>query len=121
MHLHRAQFTIRSLMIAVVVVAGVLALPGGYGLIVLACCLPCFGVIGAQWLVFRGHRRLAALGFWTLATLTNILYVASCVAPDIYLAAPLFLGWLVIIAPTVAGLGVAWARLATREGPVPAR
>jgi hypothetical protein len=116
MPLGRQQFTIRSLMIVVLIVAGLLALPGGYGLIVLACSLPCFGLMGAQWLVYRGHRRLAALGFWTLATVTNLAYAASCVAPDIYLVGPLFLGLLVIM-PPVTGLGVAWARLATAASP----
>ena len=38
-----------------------------------------------------------------------------------YRLAPLFLGWLVIIAPTVDALGWVWARLATREGAAPRR
>ncbi len=96
-------------------------LPDGLGLIVLACGLPCLAIIGAQWLEFRGDRHLAAIGFWTLATLTNFLYAASCVAPDVFLLGPLFLGWLIIVAPTVGALGRAWARLATRKGAAPRR
>src|SRR4051794_25670870 len=101
---HKIRFTIRSLMIAVVIVAGLLALPNGLGVIVLACGLPCLAVIGAQWLVSRGHRHIAAFGFWSLATLTNALYAASCVAPDIYLDVLLMFGWLVIVIPAVGAL-----------------
>jgi hypothetical protein len=108
-------------MIAVAIVAGLLALPNGCGVIVIVFSLPCLAVIGAQWLVFRGQRHIAAFGFWFLATLTNALYTASCVAPDVYLLVPLYLGWLVIVAPTIGSLGAAWARLATRQGAVPRR
>lgn len=121
MRLPRVRFTIRTLMVAVLAVAGLLALPNGLGLIMLVSCLPCFAMIGGQWLVFRGHRHLAALGFWSLATLTNVLYAASCLAPDIYLLAPLFFGWLIIGATTVGALGAAWARLAIQEGALPRR
>jgi hypothetical protein len=114
------RFTIRGLMIAVVVVACLLALANRYGVIVLAFSLACLGVIGAEWLVFRGHRRFAALGFWTLATVTNLAYAAVSVAPDIYLVGLLFLGLLVIM-PPVTGLGVAWARLASRQVASPRR
>jgi len=108
-------------MIAVVVVVGLLALPTDRSVIVIALSLPCFALIGAQCLVFRGHRHLAAFGFCVLATLTNVLYAAFCVAPDSYLLIPLFLGWLVDVVPTIGGLGAAWAILATRDGAVPRR
>ncbi|MFI5387530.1 MAG: hypothetical protein ACHQ50_15585 [Fimbriimonadales bacterium] len=121
MRLPRLRFTVRSLMIAVVVVAGLLALPTERSVIVIALSVPCLALIGGQWLVFQGHRHLAAFGFWVLATLTNVLYAAACVAPDSYLLPALFLGWLVIVAPTIGGLGAAWAILATREGAVPRR
>jgi hypothetical protein len=121
MPLGRAQFTIRTLMIAVVIAAALLALPSGLGLIVLASGLACVAIIGAQWLMFRDRRHLAALGFWSVATVTNILYAAACLAPDIYLLGLLFLGWLFIIAPTVTALGVVWARLATRKVAIPRR
>ena len=111
----RPRFTIGSLMIAVAVVAGLLALPiaGAVGLLVL--CIPCLALIGAQWFVFRGHRRLAAIAFWGLAILINALYVVSCLAPDYYLLMPLFLGWIVIAGPVIGGVGEAWARLLTRR------
>ncbi len=108
-------------MIAIAMVGGLLALPNGCGVILLVGCLPCLAVISAQWLVFRGHRRLAAVGFWTLAGLMNLLYVACCVAPDMYLLGPLFLGWLFILAPSIGSVGVAWARLATRDHKAPRR
>jgi hypothetical protein len=121
MSLRDIRFTIRSLMIAVAIVAGLLTLSNGYGLIILACGLPCLSVIGSQWLVLRGHRLIAAFGFWSLAILANLSYVAFCVAPDIYLLIALFLGWLVIVGPSLGALGVAWARLATQQGSAPRR
>jgi hypothetical protein len=108
-------------MIAVVIVAGLFTLRGEYALIVLACSLMCVGVIGAQWLVYRGHRRVAAFAFWSFATLTNVVYAAMCVAPDIWLLIPLFRGWLFVIVPTVGSLGAAWVRLATRQVDAPRR
>jgi hypothetical protein len=89
-------------------------------LILLACCVLCFVAIGVQWLVFRGQKQHAAIRFWALAALINVLYAASCVAPDIYLVVLLFLGWAIMV-PMLAGLGVAWARSATREATVPRR
>ncbi len=108
-------------MIVVLVVAVLLALPRGLGLIVLACSLPCLAIVGAQWLVLRGHRHIAAFGFWSLAALTNVLYAAFCVAPDLYVLPLLFIGWLIILAPTVGALGVSWARLATQQSAAPRR
>jgi len=108
-------------MIGVAAVAGLLALPTGTAVIVIALSLMCLALIGARWLVFRGQRHLAAFGFWVPATLTNVLYAAASVAPDIYLLTALFLGWLVVIVPTIGGLGAAWATLATSERAVPRR
>jgi hypothetical protein len=65
MQLLRARFTIRSLMIVVAIVGGLLAVPLGFAVIVLVGCIPCLAVMGSQWLVFRGHRRFAAFGFLT--------------------------------------------------------
>ena len=121
MRLCRPQFTIRSLMIAVVVVAGLLALPNALGLMVIALSFPLLALVGAQWLVFRGQRRFAAFGFWVAASLTNVLYAALSVAPDVYLLPALFLGWMVIAGPAIGGLGAAWVRLATREDATPWR
>ncbi len=108
-------------MIAVLVVAGLLALPKGPGMIAVALSLPCLSLIGGRWLVFRGHRRVAASGFGVLAILTNVSYAAACVAPDAYLLPALFVGWMIIAAPTIGGFGAAWATLATRQGALPSR
>lgn len=88
----RVRFTIRSLMIAVVVVAGLLMLPVVWGVIGLALSLPGLAVLGAHWLVFRGHRHLVAVFFWVLASLINVLYAAACICPDVYLLGLLFIG-----------------------------
>jgi hypothetical protein len=103
-------------MIAVAILGGLFALLDGYSLVVIACGVLCLTVVGARWLVFRDQRLLAAFGFWTLAALTNLSYAAACVAPSIYLLIPLFVGWLVIVAPAVGSLGTAWSILATRVG-----
>jgi hypothetical protein len=89
--------------------------------IVLPLGLLSFAVVGTQWMVFREKRRLAALVFWTLAFLINLLYIASCVAPDIYLLGLLFFAWLILLGPAVGGAGAAWARLATRDVGLPRR
>jgi len=68
----RLRFTIRSFMIAVVVVAGLLAIPNGMGLMVIVMSFPFLALLGAEWLVFRGQRRFAEFGFWIAATLTNV-------------------------------------------------
>jgi hypothetical protein len=115
------QFTIRSLMVTVAIVGGLLALCGRFGAIILPLGLLSFAVVGTQWVVFREKRRLAAFVFWTLAVLINLLYIASCVAPDIYLLGLLFFAWLVFLAPVIGGAGAAWARLATRVGGLPQR
>ncbi|MFI5454209.1 MAG: hypothetical protein ACHRXM_02040 [Isosphaerales bacterium] len=120
MRLPHVRFTIRSLMIAVAIVAGLLSLPTGWAVIVIALSLPCLALIGARWLVLRGYRRVSAFGFCVFATLINVLYAASCIAPDVYVFIPFFLG-LVIVGPTIGGIGAAWATLATREGAVPRR
>ncbi len=70
---------------------------------------------GAEWLVVRGWRRPAAVGFWILAVLANTLYVACCIAPSVRFFQTLRIGWFLVFLPTMTGLGWAWAVLATRE------
>lgn len=117
----RVQFTIRSLMIAIAILAGLLALPKGLGVFVIAFLFPCLSLLAARWVLLQGRRGLAAIGFWVSAILTNILFAASCVAPDIYFLAYLFLGWLFVVLPPVVGFGAIWAILATRKGATPRR
>jgi hypothetical protein len=88
---------------------------------VIGLSLPFLAVVGAQWLVFRGQWRLAAVSFWVAATLTNLLYAASCVAPDAYVLPALFLGWIFIAGPAIGGFGAAWVSLAIKQKAMPRR
>ena len=115
MHLHRTQFTIRGLMIAVVITAGLLALPGGLREVTAVLSLPLLALFAAWRLLDGGHRRLAAIGFWGLAIPANVLFAACCASPGM-LSVALFFLWLFIIMPTLAGFGATWAILETRRG-----
>jgi hypothetical protein len=121
----RPRFTLRSLMIAVAAAAGLLALslsPTGMKVaLIVAFGLLYLALIGVSWWMFRGFRRLSALGFGVVATLTNV----SCAALSIFergLAAlvPIWLGWFCTF-PLIIGLGVAWATTATRRTARPRR
>jgi hypothetical protein len=114
MHLRGAQFTIRGLMIAVLIVAGVLALPGGWREVATVLSLPCLAVFAARRLLLGGHRRLAAIGFWSLAIPVNVVFAASCASPGM-LSVGLFFIWLFIVLPMLAGFGATWAVLAMRR------
>jgi hypothetical protein len=116
MRLPRVRFTIRGLLIAVVVIAGLLALPGRWGVLAILLFLMCLSVITARWLFLQGNRRLAAFGFWIPAILVNLLFAASCVSPEIYFLGSLTLAWLLIVMPSIAGFGITWALLAIRRG-----
>jgi hypothetical protein len=117
----RPRFTIQSLMMVVVVVAGLLTLQKWLGLMVIALPFPCLAGVGALWLVFRGQQQFTAFGFWVTATLINVSYAALYVAPEAYLLPALFLGWMVFAGPAIGGLGAAWVALATRQDVTPRR
>ena len=55
MRLPRVQFSIRGLMIVIAVVAGLLALSPVFALILIVLSIPWATLIGAEWLVYRGH------------------------------------------------------------------
>jgi hypothetical protein len=113
------RFRLWQIMIAVMAVALLLALPDGWGMIVLpALAIPFLGTTYALCLVFRKRRRLAMFAFWLPAALSNVLFAALCVSPEVYLLGFAFFVWLIFILPTTAVFGVAWAVLATREGSV---
>jgi hypothetical protein len=118
MRLPVVRFTIRSLMIVVAILAGLLALPDGLREVAAVLLLPCLALFSAWRLLLGGHRRLAAIGFWSLAILANVLFVAFCAFPGM-LSFALFLLWLFVLLPTIAGFGATWAILATRESVVP--
>jgi hypothetical protein len=115
MHFSRAQFTIRSLMIAVVIVAGLLALPSGLREVAGVVSLPCLALFMAWRLLKGGHRRLAAICFWSLALPVNVLFAALCASPGI-LSVGLFFVWSFAVMPTLAGFGATWAVLEARRG-----
>jgi hypothetical protein len=115
------QFTIRRLMLAVAVLAGFMAVPFDWKVIGLVVIIPTVALLGANWLFLRSRRRLAAIWFGVVATVTNLLYVVACTMPSSYLLPPLFLVWFLTFAPAIAGLGIAWAYLATRNNEPPTR
>jgi hypothetical protein len=100
-------------MILVAIAAALLALPDGLRVVAAVLSLPCLALFTAWRLLLGGHRRLAAIGFWGMSTLANVLFVAVCAFPGI-LSFALFVLWLFILLPSIAGFGAAWAILATR-------
>ena len=118
MHVRSAQFTIRSLMIAVVIVAGLLALPGGWREVAAALSVPGLAIFAARRLFLGGHHRFAAIAFWGLALPVNILFAAFSVHPGLH-SMVLLLIWLFIILPTLAGFGTTWAALSKGREVVP--
>jgi hypothetical protein len=113
------RFTIRGFMIAVLVIAVLLALPGEWRVAVATLSpllLPCLAVVTAQRLLLRGRRRPAGICFWVPAVLVNLLFAVLCIDPGSLLPAVLFLVGVCVVMPTLAGFGVAWAILATRIG-----
>jgi hypothetical protein len=117
MHLRSAQFTIRGLMIAVVIAAGLLALPGGWREVAAVLSLPCLALFAARRLLRGGHRRLAAITFWGLAIPVNVLFAALCASAGMH-SFVLFVMWLFVVLPTLAVFGATWAVLATRRGKI---
>jgi hypothetical protein len=115
------RFTIKSLMIAVVIAAVLLALLRVWAVIAIPLAIPVLAQIGANRLVFQRRRSLVARVFWGAAILINVLYAALCVAPDYYVLHILFVTWLLIAVPTIGPLGMAWAELSTQESSVPRR
>ncbi len=108
-------------MIIVAATAGLLVTSSLWLLLPALLALPFVTPFGSRWLVSRGYRRTAAIGFWGLGVLFNALLAAACTYPDYMLVPGLFLACLFIVVPTLAGLGVAWAMLATRDGAIPRR
>jgi hypothetical protein len=105
-------------MIMVAIATGLLALPDGLREVAAVLSLPCLALFTAWRLLLGGHRRLAAIGFWSLAILANVLFAALCALPG-SLSFLLFLVWLFILLPSIAGFGATWAVLVTRGGVAP--
>jgi hypothetical protein len=107
------RFSIRAFMIAIAIIAGWLALPDYSGRLL---AVPALALLAAWWLLSRGHRRTAGMCFGCLATAANVLITVVCAFPSGSLPA---LFGLVIVLPTIAGFGVAWATLVQRQLPEP--
>jgi hypothetical protein len=112
------RFRIRSFMIGVAIIAGLLALPDGLRVVAALLSPPCLALFMSWRLLVGGHRRLAAVGFWSLATLANVLFTALCIFPGM-LSGILCIIWLIVILPTLVGFGHTWAVLATRGEVIP--
>jgi len=111
-------------MIAVMVLAALFALPSTWSVslvaILIAIACPGLALIGAQWQLSRGYRRLAALCFGIVGIMANIAYVACCICPISFVLTALVIG-LVFVVPTILSFGVAWATMATGESSLPQR
>jgi hypothetical protein len=119
--LSRVQFKVRSLMIAVAVVAGLVAVAlSPIGLFV-ALGLLYVSLFGVWWWVFRGFRRLSGLCFGVVGASVNTLSAAVCVyLLNTRVFVLMFIGWFSAF-PIVMGAGVAWASAATRRTASPRR
>ena len=106
------RYLVRSLLIAVLVIACLLALPSSWLVWVLMFGCPGLALIVAQWLLSRDYRQLAALCFGVVGTLVNVVYAASCIHPISFVLFTLFAG-LFFTVPTVLSFGVSWATMAT--------
>jgi hypothetical protein len=102
-------------MIAIGIVAGLLALPHGWGLIALGVAFACLAAVAAGWMVTQESQRFAMLCFWILTILTNAIIVIFCVAPSIYFVGLVLIIWFAFFMPAIAVFGIAWASLATRK------
>ena len=72
-------------------------------------------------LSFWRFRLLAAVGFTGLSVLANGLYAVAGLYPDYMIIPALWIGWVLVLLPALAGLGWAWARLATGVEAIPRR
>lgn len=114
MKMPRMQCTLRRMMATVAAIACLLALPPWLQLIVVLFSLPCLAVFTVCQLEAKRRRRLAGVSFWTLAVPINVLFAVISAHPGMISVLLLF-AWFVLILPTIAGFGVAWAVAATPE------
>jgi hypothetical protein len=66
------RFTIRGLLIAIAVIAGVLAIPDPWRVIACALSIPCLSLLYGRWLYAHGLIGMAVFCFWTSAILINL-------------------------------------------------
>jgi len=108
-------------MFVVAATAGLLVTSSVWLSLPVLLALPFVAPFACRWLVSRGYRRTAAVGFWGLGVFINALLAVTCTYPDYMFLPALYLACLFIVVPTLAGFGVASAMLATRDGAVPRR
>jgi hypothetical protein len=113
----RMRFTIRGLMLAIAITAGLLALPKDWREVGAVLSIPVASLVAAWWLVRRGRCRLAAICFWAPACITNSYIAAESVTPEGWPTITRILVSLFVLLPTLLAMGVAWACLATRKTP----
>jgi hypothetical protein len=111
----RLRFTIRSLMIAVAIVAGLLALPPWPEGFLVAFGLLYLSQIAVLWWMFRRFRRLSALCFGLVAAVANTWCAACCIyVSNLGGLTLIFAGWFLAF-PSILGIGAAWTTAATRR------
>jgi hypothetical protein len=114
------RFTIGSMMLGIVYVAGLFSLPGGWGIVAFALSIPCVFFVLAKRLVSSGELRKAAYAFWGTAIPINILTALGCAEPESY---ALFAGYMttaVVTIPLMCFTGIAWLLLLRRNKSVSA-
>ena len=104
----RVQVTLRRMMAAVAAIAGLLALPTWLQLLAAAISVPCLASLSAYHLATERRRRPAGVGFWTLAVPVNVLFAVLAADPGM-IALFLLFAWFVVLLPTLASFGAAWA------------
>jgi hypothetical protein len=119
----RRRFTICSLMLAIAVIAGILAMAGVARVLAGLLCIASLYLIAASWIVEGGtsNRPLAAGTFWAVALCVNLIAVVCCLPPDYLVLGTVFLALLIVGIPSIVAFGVAWVRLMDGEGAVPPR
>ena len=114
MHPVRPRLTIRSLMISIAVLAGLLAMHPALALIVIVLFVPYVSWIGARWLLRREYHSMVACEFWIAATTINVSVAVYCVAPSPEVLRVIFIGLWLTGVPTIASLGTVWISSLTR-------
>src|SRR4051812_3179966 len=101
MKLPRVRYTIRSMLIAIGVIAGLLALPDPWQIIAFALSLLCLTLLYAHWLHSKELLGIAGGCFWVIAIVSNCGYVVLSSWPGLHLDL-LIMVWLVLLLPVLA-------------------
>ena len=113
------RFTIGYLMMATVVVAYLLAIPGVFYVIAITLSAPFLPVFAARWLLARRYRRLAACSFWVAAVSINLYIAVCCVVPNTnFRTFNLIYPGLLVAIPMIGSFGTTWALLLSQDDAV---